>query len=188
MKANKTLPVSDGIPPAIREELLRTQPVTPERLATLSEANRKLIADPAFQADCCKGSFVESMLEALEERGETKAALADRWGKSRQYVQKIFDEDKRVNFTIDTLFELAHLLERRVSIDVLRDGESVRIIKTPISPRRIVNLDPEGFVKAEASTNRIITWLESFSAPLPAPNGRGGEKFGAVDAAKEFAA
>jgi DNA-binding phage protein len=121
-------PLSADIPDILREELERTRPLTPEMLAELAKANRALEADPEFQADFLKSLFVEKMLEAMEERDETKAQVADRLGKTRQYVQKLFNEDKRVNFTVDTLCAVAHALGRRVHLHVCKAEEEPMIV------------------------------------------------------------
>ena len=128
MKRPHHSPISADIPEVLREELERTPPVTPEMLAELAAANRRLNADPEFQADLLKGLFVEQMLEALEDRGETKAQLAERLGKTRQYIQKLFDEDKRVNFTVDTLCAVAHALGRCVQLHICRAEEAPMIL------------------------------------------------------------
>lgn len=120
--------LSDDIPEILRAELERTPPVTPDMLAGIAAANRELEADPAWNADLLKASFVNEMLTALEARDETKAQLADRLGKTRQYIQKLFNEDKRVNFTIDTLCEVAHALGRRVHLHICEDGEQPMIL------------------------------------------------------------
>lgn len=123
-------PLSADIPDLLREELENTRPLTPEMLTSLAKANRELYADPAFCADVLKGLFVSEMLAALEERNESKAQVAERLGKSRQYVQKLFDEDKRVNFTVDTLCAVAHALGRRVHLHVCKAEEEPMIVST----------------------------------------------------------
>ena len=123
-------PLSADIPDILREELENTRPVTPEMLASLAKANRELFADPAFCADVLKGLFVEEMLTALDDRNESKAQLAERLGKSRQYIQKLFNEDKRVNFTVDTLCAVAHALGRRVHLHVCKAEEEPMIVST----------------------------------------------------------
>jgi transcriptional regulator with XRE-family HTH domain len=129
----KRAPHVDGIPDILRTELARTASVTPEMLDRLSAANRALEADPKWQADYLKSLFVEKMLQALEQRGESKSQLADRLGKSRQYIQKLFDEDKRVNFTVDTLCEIAHALDRRVHLHICPSSEEPMIVSSMLT-------------------------------------------------------
>lgn len=124
----KPTPLPDDLPAILREELERVPVFTPEMEAALAAANRAVQDDPQFDADLMKMVFVNEMLTALEERGETKAQVADRLGKSRQYIQKLFDEDKRVNFTVDTLCAVAHALGRRVHLHVCKDGEEPMIL------------------------------------------------------------
>ena len=106
----KTHPSNKEVPETLRAYLDTIPAVTDEDLDQLRSAAAELDVDPEFQADYLKSLFVEKMLEALEKRGENQTHLAQRWGKSRQYVSKLFREDKRVNFTIETMSTLAHLL------------------------------------------------------------------------------
>lgn len=133
-------PLSADVPEILREELERTPAFTPEMEAELAAANRALEADPKFQAEYLKSLFVEKMLQALEERAETKALVAERLGKSRQYIQKLFNEDRRVNFTIDTLCAIAHALGQRVCLHFCKEGEEAAIISVIKQPRVVPSL------------------------------------------------
>jgi transcriptional regulator with XRE-family HTH domain len=124
---------SSDLPDDIRSYLEGIQPVTSDMIDELAKANRELQSDPAFEADVIKMVFVNEMLEALEAHGKTKAKLADKLGKSRQYVQKLFNEDKRVNFTIDTMCEIAHALDRRVYFHVCKFDEEPMILTSTLS-------------------------------------------------------
>lgn len=135
------IPLSPDLPADIREYLATVPPVTEQDLAALRKAGEALDHDPAFQADCLKSLFVERMLEAMEEIGETQSALARRWNHSRQYVSKLFREDKKVNFTIETLCELAHLLNRRIAIEVLREDEVAHVMRCATAQRMIEPLE-----------------------------------------------
>ena len=86
-------PLSPDLPADLREYLENVPPVTEQDLAALRKAGEALDRDPAFQADYLKSLFVERMLEALEEVGETQSDLARRWNRSRQYVSKLFHEE-----------------------------------------------------------------------------------------------
>ena len=116
MKTNQNTQAE--MPEDLREYLNGVPEVSAEERATLRAAAQALEGDPLFQAEVQKGLFIESMLAALEERGETQSQLAKRWGKTRQYVSKLFNEDERVNFTVETLCEVAALLDQRVEIKV----------------------------------------------------------------------
>jgi transcriptional regulator with XRE-family HTH domain len=98
--------------------------VTTEDLEALRTAAKKLDQDPSFQADHLKSRFVEEILAAMEENGVNQTELANRWGKTRQYLSKLLNEDRRVNFTIETMCEVAHLLHRRVDILVMPPSEA----------------------------------------------------------------
>lgn len=130
-------PISADLPAELREYLQSVPVVSAKDLAELKQAAAALDRDPAFQADYLKSLFVERMLEAMAELGETQSNLAKRWNCSRQYVSKLFNEDKKVNFTIETLCELAHLLNRRVDIRVLREDEETHVVRSAPAHRKV---------------------------------------------------
>jgi transcriptional regulator with XRE-family HTH domain len=127
-------PLPDDLPADLRAYLDSVPPATPEMTARVAAANRALEDDPTFQADYLKSLFVEKMYAALNERRETKSTLAERLGKTRQYIQKLFNEDKRVNFTVDTLCAVAHALGRRVHLHICREHEQLVIVTRPRTP------------------------------------------------------
>ncbi len=107
----------------LKKYLAAIPEVTTEDLEALRAAAKKLNQDPSFQADHLKSRFVEEILAAMEENGVNQTELANRWGKTRQYLSKLLNEDRRVNFTIETMCEVAHLLNRRVDVRVVRPSE-----------------------------------------------------------------
>lgn len=120
----------DELPDDLREYLAGVPEVTEADRKALGEAIKALDDDPEFQADLLKSLIVEKFLAALEEVGATKSRLASNWNCSRQYVSKLLDEDNPVNFTIETLCKLAHQMDRRVSVELLKRGETVEIRPT----------------------------------------------------------
>lgn len=91
--------------------LLNATPVLSESdLEELAEANRALSYDPEFIADCMKGDFINDILIAMKNQGLNKSQLAKKWGKSRQYLNDLLDEEKSRNFTIDTIVSLSMML------------------------------------------------------------------------------
>ncbi len=119
------------LPPDIAEWLKTVPKVTPEMKASLRAAAKALETDTEFQADYIKGLFVNFMLEAMDEEKLTQSEVARKWGRSRQYLHKLLNEDKRVNFTVETMVELAMLLGRRIEMRVVRGDEA-----TPSAGRR----------------------------------------------------
>ncbi len=155
----KNNPLPNDLPADLRAYLESVPPVTAEMTERVAAANRALENDPAFQADFIKTLFVEKMYSALDERKETKATLADRLGKTRQYIQKLFNEDKRVNFTIETLCIVAHALGRRIHLHVCRENEQPMIISRPRAPITIKagGWDrPAPFVFASTQVDRFV--------------------------------
>jgi antitoxin component HigA of HigAB toxin-antitoxin module len=113
---------------SLRDLLDRTPALSRADLEELASAGRKLDDDPAFVADLNKSRFVESLLQAMDARGVSQSELARRWGKTRQYVSKVFDEDRRVNFTLESMAELCHLLGLRLDVRALQEAECAHVM------------------------------------------------------------
>jgi len=151
--------LSADLPADLRAYLESVPPSTPEMTDSLARANRAAQEDPQFDADLMKMVFVNEMLTALDERKETKSTLADRLGKTRQYIQKLFNEDKRVNFTIETLCTVAHALGRRVHMHVYRENEQPVIIsrtRTPVMIKAGGWDRPPAMVYASSNVDRFV--------------------------------
>lgn len=102
----------------LQDYLEAIPPVSAQDLEELKQAVSSLENDPGFQADLIKGQFVEAVLQAMEARGQTQSQVAAAWGKSRQYLSKVLNEDRRVNFTVETMTQLAHVVGRRLRVTV----------------------------------------------------------------------
>ena len=79
----------------------------------LADETRALDHDPEFVADCIKGDFIQDILQAMDEQGINKSQLAAKWGRKRQYLTGLFNEDHPRNFTIDTIVSLSMTLGLR---------------------------------------------------------------------------
>ena len=153
------------LPVELRKDLESTPPLSWRQLEDLRKANEGLQNAPSFLAEVEKGLFIEHMLEAMEASGQTKNELARKWGKTKQYISKLLHESKRVNFTIETMVELAHLLGRRLKIVVLEPGESVHVSRSIPSPeivRAQKKLTPRNSLPKKTRQKRS---LNIFSAP-----------------------
>jgi len=128
--------------------------VTEADLEALRASARKLEGEPLFQADFLKRRFVEEMLAAMNEQGVSQMELAKKWGKTRQYVSKLLSEDRRVNFTIETLCEFARLLDRRVEIQVVRPAEAALVIRTVPKAETAPTIWKEGAVAGIGGRHR----------------------------------
>lgn len=117
------------LPPDIAEWLKTVPKVTQEMKASLRAAAKELETDTEFQSEVVKGLFVNQMLEAMEEQKLSVSEVARKWGRSRQYLHKLLNEDKRVNFTIETMVELAMVLKRRYVPTVLKEGEAAHVLR-----------------------------------------------------------
>ncbi len=119
---NSTTQASDL--PADLAAIFAAVPDTREAdIAALTRAADALDRDPEFLADYDKGLVVEDVLRALEDSGLSQNALAEKIGKSRQYLSKILDEDHRVNFTIETLAKLSAALDLQLHVRMLPPNE-----------------------------------------------------------------
>lgn len=122
------------IPEDIRSWLASVPELSKQQLEELRTAAETLDDDPAFRAELIKGRFVNEMIEAMEQSGKTQAEVARDWGKSRQYLNKLLNEDNRVNFTVETLCGLAHQFDLRVELQVLKRNE-VAYVMSSLPPR-----------------------------------------------------
>lgn len=100
----------------LREYLDATPRLSAGDMNELRLAVTALEDDPDFQADLLKGQFVEGILQAMEANGQTRSEVAMAMGKTRQYLSKVLDEDHRVNFTIETMTQLSHVVGRRLRL------------------------------------------------------------------------
>ncbi len=89
---------------------------------------RRLEQDPDFLTEYIKGSFVADVEETMEEEGISKAQLARRLDRSRQYVSKVLNEEDLNNFTIDSIAKIAVALQRDVVLRLKRYDEIVEIV------------------------------------------------------------
>jgi len=103
---------------------------TREVVAELKKAAKALDEDPEFMADCLKSQVVEDIYRAFEKEGLNNNRLAQRMGKSRQYVGKILNEEPRANFTIDSLAAISCALKWKLVIRMLPPSEMVTVMKT----------------------------------------------------------
>lgn len=100
---------------AILKDVPKTSQAMLDRIET---ANRKLENDPEFLADVERARFVNLVLSAMEEKKINRSELARRIGKSRQYVQKLLNEDARVSFTLKTITNVLFALEKRLKLGI----------------------------------------------------------------------
>ena len=98
-------------------EWLETVPTTEETLAELSRMDiPDLEKDPEFVADTLKGMVTEDLLHAMAEQGLNRNQLAQKMGKSRQYIGRVLNES--ANFTLERLAEFACALNRKIEIRI----------------------------------------------------------------------
>ena len=89
------------------------------------EHRERLEKDPDFLAGYMKATLVGDIFQAMEEEGISKSQLAERLGKSRQYVGRVLNET--ANFTIDSISKIAAALERDVVLRLKSYTEVVEI-------------------------------------------------------------
>jgi antitoxin component HigA of HigAB toxin-antitoxin module len=103
--------------------------LTAENEKELAEAVKTVQQDPKFQAELMKARVVEAVLAEMDARNMNRNQLAQKWGKSRQYVGRILDENRKANFTLETISELLQLFGKRMEIQI-RDLVPAEAFKT----------------------------------------------------------
>ena len=73
--------------------------------------------DPEFVAGFLKSKFVDNILVALEENNMSQSDLALKLKKSRQYINKVLNEDNSINFTIETMAAISCALGMNLKIE-----------------------------------------------------------------------
>jgi transcriptional regulator with XRE-family HTH domain len=157
-----------GISDDLRQYLEGIPPVTKADLGELRAAGEELAANPGFQAESLKSLFIEKVLLAMEEKGISKSELAKRWKKSRQYISKLLHEDRSVNFTIETMAELAHQLGLRIEIQMREARETARPIKSQLR-----KCEPTAASSQRRSSRTNGRGMARITAPSRAPSGAG---------------
>lgn len=109
------------------------RPIDELDLKGFGEQVRALLDDPDFKAGLIKDQFIHHVHAGMGEEGITASELARRWGKSRQYLSKLLNEDQRVNYTVDTMVEVMHHLGRKVDVRFLRADEETVVVRKPKS-------------------------------------------------------
>lgn len=117
-------------------------------LDRLAESAGQLDEDPTFRAEYLKSLLLEQIREAMDDKGISQSELARRWGKTRQYLSRVLDEDNRVNFTLETLVELSTLVGRKVEVNLLDPSEHTHVLRCKVTPRTIAARDDFGEVPA----------------------------------------
>jgi transcriptional regulator with XRE-family HTH domain len=120
--------------PELPEELAALFAKAPQIDATqsreLAAAAQALDRDPQFVAEYLKGMALEDILRAMEETGVTQTELANRIGKSRQYVSNVLKENSKANFTLDTLAYFAVALRYQPCVRILPPTQQMHVFGT----------------------------------------------------------
>ena len=93
---------------------------------TFEAANRQLLRQEELIVDA-----TEALSAALERSGITKAALAQRLGKSKAFVTQVLSG--RRNLTLRTIADVADGLGCRIRMRACRDSEAVRVVAPAVS-------------------------------------------------------
>lgn len=107
-------------------EWLKGQPKNEEVLKKIKELEPiDWDNDPEFVANFAKGQVTEDILAVMEMEKINQSQLAERLGKSRQYVSRILNET--ANFTIDSLAEIAIALNRKIEVRMIGKTQHIFI-------------------------------------------------------------
>ena len=85
----------------------------------------RLEADPLFLVEYMKATITSDIFTVMEEESISKTELANRLGKSRQYVSRILNET--ANFTLDSIARIAAALEKDVVLRLMNYEDEVVI-------------------------------------------------------------
>jgi transcriptional regulator with XRE-family HTH domain len=88
------------------------------------ELVRSVENDPEYLVEEVKLSFAEELCRLMEERGVTRAQLAERMSVSRAYITRILGTD--YNLTAETMVKVARALGARVSLRLLSETAGIR--------------------------------------------------------------
>jgi len=72
--------------------------------------------DPDFISDVAKGKLINDILNIMEDKNINQQELAQKLGKSKQYISRILKE--KANLTIDSLVHIACALDSDFEISI----------------------------------------------------------------------
>jgi transcriptional regulator with XRE-family HTH domain len=109
----------------------------------------RLEADPLFLVEYMKATITSDIFTVMEEESISKTELANRLGKSRQYVSRILNET--ANYTLDSIAKIAAALKRDVALRLL-SYEDEMVIRPFIKQQEYWFHDTQDF---DTSTEKI---------------------------------
>ena len=138
-------------------EWLKEQPKTEEVLKKIEELEPiDWDSDPEFVANFAKGQITEDILKAMEEDNINKSQLAEKLGKSRQYVSRVLNET--ANFTIDSLAEIACALQRKVEARIIKKNKHLVVSADYVTDKKSSTLQQSGIIDIPVKkSSKIIT-------------------------------
>ena len=128
-------------------KLLKETPKLEEVTKELNENPIDFDNDPDFVADYLKATFINDVIGAMKDKDISKTALADKLGKSKQYVGRIINET--TNYTIETISAIACALEQEVVL-TLKDRKTKPVLQEEIvydEEQKEVNVIPFKLLK-----------------------------------------
>lgn len=130
--------------PELEALLESSRPIQDLNSEALAKSIRDLESSPVHVAETRKAAFIEDVLRALEADAVTKSELARRLGKSRQQLNILLDENKRNNFTIETMAKLSTALGRKLIVRMLASETEVQlnrniVVQRPRSTAALIN-------------------------------------------------
>ena len=160
-------PKYPGISPELAALLAESQDVASIDQGRLQRAGEKLHDDPSWRAEGMKSLFVNEMLIALDEEGISQSELASKLGKTRQYVSKVFAENKRINFTIETMNSLAHSLNRRIELIVYKPQSAMGTFRFITSMKcGLCSVSGNILLIDKPENKRPFSWYDLIEPPI----------------------
>ncbi len=113
--------------------------------------------DPEFVFDCLKGFFVADIYFAMNKQGINKKELAEKLGKSKQYVGRVLNEN--ANFTLKSLAEIACALDMNVEARLYPRDEHIVFEKINYT----LNNQPDMLHSQATSTAALGSTVEQYT-------------------------
>lgn len=131
---------------------------THEALADLERSKFDLERDPEFVADRLRADLVEDILASMRDRGMNKNQLAEKLGKSRQYVTRILNESD--NFTLATVAQLACALDLRPWLNLTEHSRRTAVVPRNAPGPEVVELRHGDFKRENRARDFNMTLID----------------------------
>jgi transcriptional regulator with XRE-family HTH domain len=167
----RTMPHNPQIPKELADLLAKTKPVSELDLHRLEKTGKEIDRDYLERAALQKALFVNSILAAMQSENLTKSEVARRMKCSRQNLNRLLNEDSAVNFTIETMSNLASATARRIEILVVGENEFAHIVKCELQPELFLSETAPTQTRDFSSSSNVVE-LDFSAGKAPESEGK----------------